>query len=265
MSMTSPSNESHHKLVRFPSRQSTLPLLGEPTALTAINEHLAGDRHQACKVSQFLKCPHEGDMDNAVESEYDDDSEADANQMDGHGPLMLRPVEVGHPKLAQKAPVDRVKRRISNQTKPHENRGGLERSTTVIRKAVRPTLRRTMSRGKPAGCKRAVSTENAPLSGKKFNSTAPHSRDRTSYALTSSDKSMEAHEHLDRLERLVAHAQIATVYHIVDKEDPQGSFESDTTMHTLTADITSNLPAKFVTRTRRNRSHTALRIDSETT
>lgn len=82
LSMTSPSGESDNKLIRFPSRQSALSLLGELTTLTAIHEDLAGDRPRACKVSQFLECDTEGNVENAVESDYEDESDNSATQIE---------------------------------------------------------------------------------------------------------------------------------------------------------------------------------------
>ena len=115
-SMTSPSGESDSKLLRFPSRQSTLSFLCEPTALTAINEDLAGDHRHGRKISQVLKCDIEGDVENAVDSDYKDEAEGSPLQLDaaksgvrGTGPLTPRPRDIRHTKLAQKMTIEHVK------------------------------------------------------------------------------------------------------------------------------------------------------------
>jgi hypothetical protein len=75
MSMTCPNGEPDNKLARFPSQQSTLSMLCEPTALTAIKEDPTGDDHQGRKTPQILKCYIDGDVENAVESDYEGDIE----------------------------------------------------------------------------------------------------------------------------------------------------------------------------------------------
>ena len=75
MSMTCPNGEPDNKLARFPSQLSTLSMLCEPMALTAISEDLTGDDHQARKTPQILKCHIDGDVENAVESDYEGDIE----------------------------------------------------------------------------------------------------------------------------------------------------------------------------------------------
>jgi hypothetical protein len=271
MSMTSPSGESDNKLIRFPSRQSTLSLLGEPTMLTAINEDLGGDPHQGCKVSQILKCNIEGDVENAVESDYEDELDFNATQMGGTqggvhstGHLTVKFRGVERTKLAQKAPIERVKRRNSSQRKPRDFKSELDRSITVIRKPLKPALRRTMSRGKPPSSRRVVTSRNAPIVGEKVKSAGPKPQELTSYALSSSDDSRGAHELLGDLGLYIAGAKNSTFYQLVEKEDSKGSFESNSTMHTLTTEMVPNLPTKCAMQPRRNRSHTVVRIDSET-
>jgi hypothetical protein len=77
ISMTYPNGKPDNKLTRFPSQQSTLSMLCEPTALTAISEDLTGDDHQGrkSKTPQILKCYKGGDVENAVESDYEGDIE----------------------------------------------------------------------------------------------------------------------------------------------------------------------------------------------
>jgi hypothetical protein len=272
MSMTSPSGESENKLVRFTSRQSTLSLLGEPTTLTSINEDLAGDRQQAGKVSQILRCNIKGDTENAVESDYEDEPGDSATQLGvaqggihGTSPQTLRIRDIENTKLTQIATIERAKRRDSSQHKPRDYKSGLERSTTVIRKPVKPVLRRTSSRGKPLSSKRAVKLENAPITGKKVSSAGPKPQELVSYALTSSDESTEVHEHLGDLGLYMAGAKNSTIYQLVEKEDPAKSFESSSTMHTVAPENISTLPTKSAIQPRRNRSDTAIRIVSEPT
>lgn len=270
LSMTSPSGESENKLIRFPSRQSTLSLLGEPTTLTAINEDLAGDRPQGCKVSQFLECDTEGNVEDAVDSDYENEPDDDATQIEGTRagiystvPLAFRLREVGQTQLIEKGTIERMKRQTSNQHKRRENKTGLDRSITVIRKPVKPALRRTMSRGKAPGSKRGFASENSIVSGKKTNITGPKPQEHISSALVSSDESAEAQKRLDGLGLYMATPKRSTIYPPEEKEDPSGSFTSHSTTQILNTEIVSNLPMKCTKHSRRNRSNTAIRNGGE--
>jgi hypothetical protein len=247
LSKISPGEESDTKLIRFPSRQPTLSLLGEPTTLTAINEDLAGDRHQGCKVSQFLECDTEGNVEDAVESDYENESHGVTTGVEGTQggvnstvPLALRPRELGQTHRPPKMTTERVKRQTSNQHKRRENKTGLDRSITVIRKPVRPALHRTMSRGKPPNSKRVVTAEKAPVSCKKADVTNLKSQEQISHALTSSDESAEAHKHQDGLGLYMATPKRSTICPLADKEDSGGTLKAPLTMQMLNAEAVSN-------------------------
>ena len=268
---TSPSGESDNNLVRFSSRQSTLSLLCEPTALTAITEDLAGDLQTGCKVSQFLECDEGGDVENALESDYEDENDVVSTQLDGtksgvrgNSPLTLRTRGARQTNLAQRATLLQTKGQDLRPSKPRDPRSGLDRSATVIRKPIRPALRRSMSRGKPPSSRRVSILENAPTTGKKIKSGCPESGEPTSLALTSSDESMEDHETLCELGLYTTEANDSSVYPLQHKEDPKGSFQEDPTTQIVITEIKPNLPTKMARHTRRNRSGTAIRTVSKT-
>jgi hypothetical protein len=74
----------------------------------------------------------------------------------------------------------------------------------------------------------------------------------------------DSYENLGDLGLYMAGAKNSTFYQQVAKEDSKGYFDSNSTIHTLTTEIVPNLPKKCAMLPRRNRSHTVVRIDSET-
>lgn len=262
--MTSASEDNDNELARFPSRQSTLSLLCEPTVLPTINEDLAGDHNQCRKVSQFLKVATGGDVDNVFESDNEDESEDSFKQPEqakcgthSTGPLTLRPSSALDTKLAQKAIPKRVTGQDSGQKRPPHSKSRLDRSTTVIRKPVKLPLRRTTSRGKPPTSKRAVVLENAPIAGRKFTSAASKPQGLVSHASPSPDESMETPETLGDLGLCMAGPRNST-YQVEEKEDLTGSFASDSTMHNVTTSILSGLSTKSTMRPPQNGSGTVM-------
>ena len=270
-SMTSPSGESDNKFVRFPSRQSTISLLCEPTALMAINEDLAGDHHAGCKMSQFLECDIGGDVENALESDFEDENDDVSTQLDGtkssvrgNSPFTLRTGCVRQTNLAQRATLIHTNGQDLRPSKPRDSRSGLDRSITVIRKPIKPALRRSMSRAKPPSSRRVSILNNAPTTGKKIKSGCSKSGELTSFALTSSDASMEGHETLRDSGLYIAGANDSSVCPPQHKEESRGILQSDPTTHTVITEIKPNLPTKAVRHPRRNRSGTAIRTVSKT-
>jgi len=249
MSMTSPNGESDHKLARFPSQQSTLSMLCEQTALTAINENLTGDHHQGCKIPQILKCDIDGDVENAVDSDCEDDTEAipmhpegaevEASKIEA---LTLRSTDVQHTKLCHNTTARRTEVQESCNRKARDSKAGLDRSMTAIRKPVKHALRRTMSRGKPPSSKRMVASEIARLTSRKFSSAVPQTAELISCALTSSDRSAEAHENLGDLGLCMVEVKNSANCQLHAKKDPVGRFKPESAIHTVTTEHLPHLP-----------------------
>jgi hypothetical protein len=175
----------------------------------------------------------------------------------------LRPREPGQTHRPPKMTTERAKRQTSNQHKRRENKTGLDRSITVIRKPVKPALHRTMSRGKPPSSKRVFTSEKAPVSGRKADVTNLKSQEHISYALAPSDESAEAHKHLDGLELYMATPKRSTICSLADNEDSGGTLKSHSTTQILNAEVVSNLSMECTKYSRRDRSNTALRVGSE--
>ena len=259
MSMTSPNGESDNKLARFPSQQSTLSMLCEPTALTAINEDLTGDHHQGRKIPQILKCDVDGDVENAVESDYEDDpedipihpegAEVEALKIEA---LTLRSRNAQHAKLCHNMTAGRTEAQESCNRKARDSKAGLDRSMTVIRKPVKHVLRRTVSRGKPPSSKRMVTSEIAPLTTRKFNSAVPQTAELISCTLISSDRFTEAHENLGDLGLYMVEAKNSAKCQLHAKEDPVGGFKSESAIHTVTTEHLPHLPIYPAVQPRRN-------------
>jgi hypothetical protein len=249
MSMTSPSGESDNKLARFSSQQSTLSILCEPTALPAINEDLTRDHHQGHKIPQILKCDIDGNVENAVESDNEDGTkdipmhpegaEVEASKIEA---LTLRSRNVQHAKLCHNMTTGRTEVQESCGRKARGSKAGLDRSMTVTRKPVKHALRRTMSRGKPPSSKRMVASEIPRLSGREFGSAVPRTAELISCALTSSDKSTEAHENLGDLGPYMVEAENSANCQLHAKEDPVGGFRSESAIHTVTTEHLPHLP-----------------------
>jgi hypothetical protein len=243
MSMTSPNGESDNKLARFPNQQSTLSTLCEPTALTAINEDLTGDHHEGRKIPQILKCDIDGDVENAVESDYEDDTEnipmhpegaeVEASKTEA---LALRSRNVQHAKLCHNITAGRTEVQENCNRKTRDSKAGLDRSMTVIKKPVKHALRRTVSRGKPPSSKQMVASETTRLTSRKFSSAVPQTAEFISCALTSSDKSTEAHENLGDSSLYMVEAENSANCQLHAKEGPVSGFKPESAIHTVTTE-----------------------------
>lgn len=266
LSMTSP-EEPGSKSVRYPSRQSTLAVLGGPTALTSINEDLAGNYRQK-RPSQFLQCDSDDDTENALASDDDQDEKAavmvdDPNKVHKHAELTYRSKTCKRGTLAQKTAVECAKENETTVDDVRQAKRAIDRANTVIKRPLKSGLRRATSRGKVHGLKRNVPTENISFTSKKSQAATIIAAHGISETHCSADGSGEAHEKFsDSPPLYMADVNPARRLSLKVKEDSASSWTSELTETTTVAQMTRK-PTDLAAQGRRNRSATAFRVVSE--